>query len=49
MLLVNWVTRGQGTSQYEIAIPAHIVLCKTVPAEVEAGYYRFASSPSSWR
>ena len=49
ILLVNWVTRGQGTSQFDIPIPAHIVLCNKVPAEVEAKYYRMASSSSSWR
>ena len=49
ILLVHWMSRGQGTSQFEVPIPAHIVLCKKVPAEVEAKYYRFASSSSSWR
>ena len=44
IFLVNWVTRGQGTSQYEVPIPAHIVLCKKVPAEVRSTYNRLAAS-----
>ena len=49
ILLLHYHQRGQGTSQFEVPLPAHIVLCKKVPAEVEAKYYRFAgSSTSSW-
>ena len=48
-LLVTYHQRGMGVSQYEVGVPIHIVLCKKVPAEVEAKYYRFAgSSTSSW-
>ena len=46
ILLVRYLSRGQGTSQFEVPLPAHIVLCKRVPAEVESAYYRLAASPS---
>ena len=46
ILLARYLSRGHGTSQFEVPLPAHIVLCKKVPADVEARYYRLAASSS---
>ena len=46
ILLVTYHQRGMGVSQYEVGVPIHIVLCKKVPAEVEARYYRVAAAPA---
>ena len=48
-LLVTYHQRGMGVSQYEVGVPIHIVLCKKVPAEVEAKYYRITAAPASTR
>ena len=47
ILLVTYHQRGQGVSQFEVGVPIHIVLCKKVPAEVEAKYYRVTAAPAS--
>ena len=47
ILLLTYHQRGVGTSQFEVGVPIHIVLCKKVPAEVEAKYYRVTAAPAS--
>ena len=44
ILLVRHLSRGQGTSQLEVPLLAHIVLCKKVPAEVRSTYNSLAAS-----
>ena len=40
LFLLHHQTRGHGTSQYEVPLPVHLVLCKKVPEDVQNTYYR---------